>query len=385
MGRGRPPLELDSWGRVQRLIHYGSPAALVYFRDADGKRRRMIRTGRTHAEAERNLNRALKERLTPTYETLTRESTLGELAKQWIVEIKREEKAIATIARYSSTVRSHVEPSAGLRLYECTVPRLQRLVNGVADRSGPGAARMLIVVLNGMFSLAVRLGAIDTSPAAMLRGPRRRRKEVIAPTLEQIHMLRDLLSAHDRRDSSRGVTIRDLGDIGDILIATGARIGEVLALRWNDIDLENRTLTIKATIVRSPGQGAVIQERPKTDSSTRRLKLPSFALDVLTRRRLDAYCELVFPASGGAVRWPENIRTQWALAVRGTELEWMTPTSCRKAVATYLEAAEDIEAASEQLGHSSSRITSRFYVPAKIDRSDFSSRLDALGGGAQVS
>lgn len=169
---------------------------------------------------------------------------------------------------------------------------------------------MLIVVLSGMFSLAVRLGAIDTSPAAMLRGPRRRRKEVIAPTLEQIHMLRDLLSAHDRRDSSRGVAIRDLGDIGDILIATGARIGEVLALRWNDIDLENRTLTIKATIVRSPGQGAVIQERPKTDSSTRRLKLPSFALDVLTRRRLDAYCELVFPASGGAVRWPENKRTR---------------------------------------------------------------------------
>lgn len=42
-------------------------------------------------------------------------------------------------------------------------------------------------------------------------------------------------------------------------------------------------------------------------------------------------------------------------------------------------------AASEQLGHSSSRITSRFYVPVKIDRSDFSSRLDALGGGAQAS
>ena len=104
----------------------------------------MIRTGRTYAEAECNLTKALKERLTLTYEILTRESTLGALAEQWVDEIKREEKAIATISRYSSTIRSHVEPSAELRLYECTVPRLQRLVNGVADHSGPGAARMLI-------------------------------------------------------------------------------------------------------------------------------------------------------------------------------------------------------------------------------------------------
>lgn len=58
---------------------------------------------------------------------------------------------------------------------------------------------------------------------------------------------------------------------------------------------------------------------------------------------------------------------------------------CRKAVATHLEEAEDIEAASEQLGHSSSRITSRSYAPAKIDRSDFSSHLDALVGGAHAS
>lgn len=385
MGRGRPPLELESWGRMQRLLRNGKPAALVYFRDGDGKRRKMIRTGRTYAEAERNLTKALKERLTPTFEILTRESTLGALAAHWMDDIKREEKAIATVVRYASTIRSHVEPSAELRLHECSVPRLQRLVNGVADKSGPGAARMLIVVLNGMFSLAVRHGALDTSPATMLKGPPRRRKEVVAPTLDEIHLLRELLAAHDRRESSRGLVIRDLGDIGDILIATGARIGEVLALRWRDVDLGNRTVTIRATIIRSPGQGAIIQERPKTDSSTRRLKLPTFALEVLTRRRLDAYCDLVFPASGGAVRWPENIRTQWALAVRGTELEWMTPTSCRKAVATYLEAAEDIEAASEQLGHSSSRITSRFYVPQKIDRSDFSMRLDALGGSTSAS
>jgi integrase len=128
--------------------------------------------------------------------------------------------------------------------------------------------------------------------------------------------------------------------------------------------------------------GMYIQEHPKSESSNRRLKLPLFAMDLLTRRRIDAYSELVFPSSTGTPRWPENIRTQWANAVRGTDLEWMTTRSCRKGVAAYLEAAVDIEAAKEQLGHSSSRITAKFYVPAKIDRLDNSGHLDQLAGSA---
>lgn len=139
-----------------------------------------------------------------------------------------------------------------------------------------------------------------------------------------------------------------------MLIATGARIGEILALRWSDVDFAGRTVTIEATVVRIAGKGVVIQEHPKSESSNRRLKLPLFAMDLLTRRRIDAYSELVFPSSTGTPRWPENIRTQWANAVRGTDLEWMTTRSCRKGVAAYLEAAVDIEAAKEQLGHSSS-------------------------------
>jgi hypothetical protein len=59
---------------------------------------------------------------------------------------------------------------------------------------------MLIVVFNGMFSLAGRHGALDTSPAAMLKGPPRRRKKVVAPTLDEIHLLRELLEfPHPRR------------------------------------------------------------------------------------------------------------------------------------------------------------------------------------------
>lgn len=376
---GRPPLGLETWGRIYRATHRGKPAALVYVRDSDGKRRRVLRTGRTAAEAERLLTATLRVRLKVAEEIITPESTLGFVAPLWIEEVKRDDRAAATIKRYRSTIRSHVEPVRDMRVRECTTPRLQRLVNDVADSSGPGAARMLIVVLKGMFGLAGRHGAIRENPVAFVKGPARKHNVVVAPGLEEIHRLGELLAQHDRRLIRGGTALRDLGDIGDLLIGTGARINEILAITWPHVDFDERRVAIVATVTQVEGGGLEIQPFPKTEKSRRRLKLPGFAWEVLERRRQSAYCELVFPSSTGTPRWAENVRLQWANALRGTELEGMTPKACRKAVATYLDSCEDSEAAAEQLGHGTKKVTERYYIPEKLDRADYSDRLARLG------
>lgn len=378
MGKGRPPLPLGTWGKVQRFTHYGTPGAMAYVRDSDGKRRRVIRTGRTYAEAERLLSVALRDRVAPTSEDITRDTLLEDLAEQWLDEVRRDERAVATIGRYASTIRSHVVPVGNLRLSEATVPRLQRLVDGVADRAGPAAARMLRVVLKGMFGLAARHGALDANPVAHVKGPKRKRQPVRAPSLEQIHELRALLEAYDRRASAHPTAIRDLADIGDVLIGTGARIGEVLALTWDDIDLKRGRVTIASTVARVEGGGLILQGYPKTESSIRRLAVPPFVRDLLYRRSASAFCNLVFPSATGTPRWPENVRAQWATAVKGTALEGFTTRSCRKAVATHLKSHANIEAAAGQLGHSSPRVTELFYVPLAIDRPDHSEPLNAM-------
>ncbi len=383
MGKGRPPLSLGTWGKIQRFDHYGTPGAMAYVRDADGKRRRVIRTGRTHAEAERLLALALRDRVTPSSEEITSETLLDDLAGQWLEEVRRDERAVATIGRYASTIRSHVAPVGNLRVREATVPRLQRLVDEVADHAGPAAARLLTVVLKGMFALAIRHGALPENPAAHVKGPKRKRQPVVAPSLEQIHELRVLLEAYDRRPGAHPNAIRDLADIGDVLIGTGARIGEVLALTWSDIDLGAGRVTITATVARVAGGGLIRQSYPKTESSVRRLSVPVFVREVLVRRRAASYSDLVFPSANGTPRWPENVRAQWANAVKGTAAEGLTTRSCRKAVATYLKSRASIEAAAGQLGHSTSKITELFYVPADIDRTDYSEHLGDLRGSAR--
>jgi len=372
----RPPLVLETWGKIRRTTVGGKPTAVAYFRDSDGVTRKMQRQGSTPAAAERALVAALRDRVTPTVEAITRESTLDELAIEWLDEIEKQGKAVATLTRYRSTVRAHINAHVGgVRIREATAPRLQRLVDRVAEKSGPSQARMLGVVLVGMMSLAVRYGAVPSSTAGELRLPERTKAVVRAPGVNEVHTLRGAMKAWDALPPHRDGSRRDMADFVDVLLGTGCRPGEALALRWDDLDLVGGWVTITATVVRVEGKGLERQEHPKTDASRRRLALPPFVLAALIRRHDSAYCEWVFPSAVGGLRWPETVRTHWNAALEGTDVAWMTPKDCRKAVATLL----GVEDAQLQLGHApGSAVTDRHYVEKPLERPDLAARLEAF-------
>jgi integrase len=377
----RPPLVLETWGRIRRTTIDGKPTAVAYYRDSDGRTRPMQRQGKTPADAERKLVEALKARLTPTTEFLTRESTLQVLAEEWLKELEKSKRSVATKRRYSSTIRAHINSHVGaVRIREASVPRLQRLIDRVAESSGEEQARMLGVVLRGMFTHAVRMIPDVENAAKSLKLPDRDASEdPRAPSLAEVHALRKAMAAYDAMPAARNGAGHDIADVCDMLLATGARPGEVLALDWEkDIDLENWVVTIKSTVVAVAGKGITRQEHTK-EKDVRRLKLPAFAIDMLVRRRVNAYTNWVFPSATGRLRWPENFRQSWAVAVKGTSVEWTTPKSTRKAVAHHLDVEIGIEAAQEQLGHANPEITRKSYAPETVEvRIDHSNALGAF-------
>jgi integrase len=77
-----------------------------------------------------------------------------------------------------------------------------------------------------------------------------------------------------------------MADIIDLMLATGARIGEILAVRWVDVALDaaRPTLTINGTIKTEPGRGTYRKPSPKSDASVRTVVLPDFSIAVLRRR-----------------------------------------------------------------------------------------------------
>jgi integrase len=177
-----------------------------------------------------------------------------------------------------------------------------------------------------------------------------------------------------------------MADIIDLMLATGARIGEILALRWVDIDLdaERPTVTINGTIKTEPGRGTYRKASPKSDASVRTVALPGFAVAMLQRRRSatgENPSAAVFPTRNGTWQQVNNVERRWRQIRHGTGLDWVTPHTFRKTVATLISERVGAEAASQQLGHSYPAITREFYIAKPAIAADVAHLLDELGDG----
>jgi integrase len=115
------------------------------------------------------------------------------------------------------------------------------------------------------------------------------------------------------------------------MLATGARIGEALAVVWAEVDLDAGTVQITSTLVRIKGEG-LLRKETKSRAGERTLPLPTSAVAVLRRRfitgaRLD---QPVFPRPSGGFRDPSNVRRDLREA-RGEEtLAWIISHAFRK-------------------------------------------------------
>jgi len=124
----------------------------------------------------------------------------------------------------------------------------------------------------------------------------------------------------------------DMADIIELMLATGARIGEVLALRWRDIDLDAGTVEISATIKTESGQGTY----RKALARRRTVDLPEYTKQLLDRRRrvmpanlLDA----VFPTRNATWQQVNNVERRWRQIRREAGLDWITPDLFRRVAA----------------------------------------------------
>jgi len=366
--------------------------ARARFRDYDGKTRDVEATASTGPAAIRALKVKLRDRATPNDDEITKDAHISTLAALWLDEVAAEEYvAPQTIGNYETSVRVSIVPALGsLRIQEATVGRLDKFLRKVAENR-PAAARAAKVVLGQMFALAVRRGALMTNPVretGRLRNPRRK-----AAALTEEHLQAVRAAIREWQQPATGMPgprqNGDLADVVDLILATGARIGEILALRWDDLDLaaERPTVTICGTLVYLKGKGYFRQEWTKTGAGYRTLVLPQFAVRMLRARKDIAAAkaqDAIFASRRGTWLSPHNVRRQWREARADTGLEWVTPHTLRKTVATVIAQEADTKSAAAQLGHASEGITSTYYIAKPIlvpDVSDILEQFATTGAG----
>jgi integrase len=380
----RPPLPPGTYGAITSWQEGTSWLARTKFRDFDGVVRLVKRSGKTKAAAERALKKALVDRQAPVKQSeITPNTTLAKVARLWLAEVEQAvdagQRSPGTLDTYRSVYRRHVEPALGsLRVREITTPAADRALAAI-KRKSTARARTAKVVLSGALRYAARHGAIAVNPirevaridSTPARPPR-------ALTAEERERWLDAVRASEK------ATDWDLPDLTLMMLATGCRIGECLAIGWAEVDLDGAAVDVRWRLVRRTGVGLLRLPSTKSGRKGERLiPLPSWAVTMLRRRRLmiGPGVEAVFPDSLGNWRDPSNVRRVWREVRDELELEGFVSHTLRKTVASFLDDADvSTRKISDQVGHSKISMTQDRYLGRRLTDRQTAEVLEGLFG-----
>ncbi len=388
---GRPPMRIGQHGKITRIsLGGGIWVARCRFRDLDGVTRRLERmtpagvVDEYGARAEEALRDAITARRPPGSGSITGTTTLGDLLTRYLTRCRDDgELAPKSVDTYQATLDAVRSRMADVRVSEATPGLLDEILRGIRRDHGATRERHTKVALNAVLTDAVLAGAIAANPVREL-GTRRRRKADKrtkgAPALG-VDQVRALVTAVG---ASKACAEKDLADPVILLAATGLRRSELLALRWEDVDLDGKVLSINGSVVRIKGKGLIRQDTTKGGAS-RSVPLPQFAVDALHRRKAGPQrpnnVGVIFPSSAGTLRDPDNFGKQWREVREGLGLPEVSSHSFRKTVATLIDdSGLSARIGADQLGHARPSMTQDVYMSRGRVHTEVADVLDKAVG-----
>ncbi|HEX5156169.1 MAG TPA: site-specific integrase [Ktedonobacterales bacterium] len=318
--------------------------------------------GKTRAEVQQTLTTALHDRdrgLPITSDRLT----LGQYLVGWL-DASRHQLKPRSWQRYEEITRRHIAPTLGkLPLRKVTPQDVQRLYAAKLDEElSTTTVHYVHRTLRRALGEAERQGMVPRNVARLVTPPRPQRDEMHALDSDQV-----------RRFLGEAVGHR-LEAFFTLAIHSGARVGELLALRWKDVSLDRACLSVQATLQRTR-EGGFTFASPKSARSRRQITLSPTAIVALRRHRAHQLEERL--AAGDA--WQDNdlvfadilgapldgthvLRYQFAPLLKRAGLPPMRLHDLRHTCATLLLGQGiNPKIVSEMLGHSTVAITLDLY------------------------
>ena len=326
-----------------------------------GRRIRKFVFGQTRKEVAEKLEVVLRARRSNLPIPDERQK-LGQFLERWLEEVARPTIRWSTYKSYRDILRLHLVTDLGhIALAKLTPADVQGFLNRKsASGLSPRRVQYLHAVLRRALVTAERWGLVTRNVAKLVDTPRVSRHEIRPLTPDQAKQLID--AAADER--LRALWITALG--------TGMRQGELLALRWDDVDFEAKRLHVRHTLARVEGELTLLE--PKTKRSRRTVALPDVVAAALrahrTRQRMERLVAgsrwkdsgHVFTTSIGTPIEAAAVTRAFhrALAIAG--LPRSRFHDLRHAAATFLLAQGfTLEDVKNLLGHSSIMLTSNTY------------------------
>lgn len=331
--------------------------------------KRIIRNvlGKTQAEVRRKLAEAIAS-VEALDVSRSREYTVASWLHCWYDLYARPNIRQTTAERYRLMMDTYTIPRIGdIKLVKLTSRDLQQLykelvesgrVNRKSGQGNPGLSTTTVhsvhLMLHTALERAVKERLILRNPADDCIPPKIQRKEM--QILPPEHM-KAYLDAADRRG---------LLAMFYLELTTGLRKGELVALRWSDVDVANRTIFVSRQYIKNPS-GELTLSRPKTETSVRKISIPQEAVDLLVAEHAkhpDAPCLFPSPVTGGMYH-PDSVVNLHKKILKDAGLPHIRFHDLRHTFATVaLQNGIDVKTVSAMLGHYDAGFTLRTYTHA---------------------
>lgn len=261
--------------------------------------------------------------------------TVASLASRYISDYlprKRPESARKDIENLNSLIL----PKLGKYKLEAVSHADIEALHREVSKHAPYRANRMAALLSKMWSLAIRWGMADTNPVKGLeRNPEEKRERYLTP--EEVARLTEALAQHPNQQSA---------NIVRLLVLTGARKGEVLSMRWQDLDLQ---------------AGVWVKPSAHTkQKKNHRVPLSAPAIELLAGIRHDPESSYVFP--GDVAGAPQrDIKRFWSTVCKHAGLEKVRPHDLRHTYASYLASSgASLPLIGALLGHTQPGTTHRY-------------------------
>ncbi len=325
------------------------------------RRRRFVALGTTSKkEAEQKRAQTLADMSRGLYPGNAVRMTVGEWLEEWLAGRSVAGRAPKTLISYRSLLRTHLVPAIGhIRLVDLTPGQIEHFYASLPSRS---LASHCHSVLGASLRAAVRRGLLARNPVDSAAKPRTQWHEQKVLSRTEVQALLNTVREHR------------LYPLFFLALSTGMRQGELLGLRWEDVDFDHGAISVQVQRQYLPGQGVV--ERPtKEHRGVRHIEMTTAEREILHRQAACLEAErtaagplwqehgLVFPSACGTPMNARNLVRVFKNALLRAGLADVHFHTLRHTAGTHLahDSGGNLNAVQERLGHADVATTLRMY------------------------